>query len=162
MADDSLERELEQRVEALGFEFVDLEQLGAKNRPILRLRIDRPGSEPGRGVTLEDCTAVSRALEPFLDEHQDVAERYVLEVSSPGVERPLVKASDYRRFTGKQIRIKTHHPIGTHGKRVEGTLVGLDEDPKHVVKLQQKNGETLEIPMTEISKANLVYRWEDR
>ena len=92
-----LERELETRIEALGYELVDLETAGSKTRPLLRLRIDRPGSEPGKGVTVDDCTRVSRALQQYLDEQQDLGDRYVLEVSSPGIERPLVIGTSYER-----------------------------------------------------------------
>jgi ribosome maturation factor RimP len=90
---DELEREIEQRVEALGYEFVELERAGSKARPILRLRVDVPGSsgEPGAGVSVDDCTRISRALEEYLEDASAVPERYVLEVSSPGVERPLLR-----------------------------------------------------------------------
>jgi ribosome maturation factor RimP len=82
MNDGKLAGELEQRLEALGYEMVELEQVGQKRRPILRLKIDRPDSTPGAGVTVEDCRIVSRALESYLDERPGMAEAYVLEVSS--------------------------------------------------------------------------------
>jgi ribosome maturation factor RimP len=91
---DEIERELEGRVEGLGYELVELRWGGSGRRPLLKLRIDRPDSAPGRGVTVEECASVSRALEPWLDGHEELSERYVLEVSSPGVERPLVRARD--------------------------------------------------------------------
>src|SRR6185436_8141837 len=71
MEREALERELGARVEALGYEVVELETAGSNTRPLLRLRIDRPGSEPGNGVTVDDCTRVSRALQQYLDEQQD-------------------------------------------------------------------------------------------
>ena len=84
---------------------------GSKSRPILRIRVDVPGSEPGAGVSVDDCARVSRAVEEYLDEASDVAERYVLEVSSPGVERPLVRAADFSRFAGQEIRSRSSHAI---------------------------------------------------
>ena len=154
--DEALGRAIETRVEALGFELVELEQAGSKTRPILRLRIDVEESTPGHGVSLDDCARVSRAVEGFLDEQPDVAERYVLEVSSPGVERPLVKARDYERFAGKEVAIKTSHPVGDFGKRVEGVLRGINDDRVQL----EVDGRTVEIPRDDIKKAHLVYRWD--
>jgi ribosome maturation factor RimP len=155
MADEGLEREIESRIDGLGFELVELERVGSKARPILRIRIDRPNSDAG--VTLDDCSHVSRELEHYLDENPNLGERYVLEVSSPGVERPLVKPSDYQRFAGKEIAIKTSEAIGDLGKRVEGVLRGIDE--RGVVELDVK-GRTIEIERGNIKKAHLVYRWD--
>ena len=157
--DEALEREIESRVGALGFERVELESVGSKTRPILRLRIDHETAESGRGVTLDDCARVSRAVEGFLDERDDVGERYVLEVSSPGVERPLVKVRDFERFAGKEVAIRTSHPVGDHGKRVEGVLRGISDADR--VQLEV-SGRTVEIPREDIKKAHLVYRWDER
>jgi ribosome maturation factor RimP len=157
MVDEGLEREIESRIAGLGYELVELEQVGSKARPILRIRIDRPDSDAG--VTLDDCSRVSRELETYLDESPELSERYVLEVSSPGVERPLVKPRDYQRFTGKEIAIKTSEAIGDLGKRVEGVLRGIDE--KGVVELDVK-GRTVEVPRDQIRKAHLVFRWDEK
>jgi ribosome maturation factor RimP len=156
MADEGLEREIEARIDGLGFELVELETVGSKARPILRIRIDRPNSEAG--VTLDDCSRVSRELESYLDESPQVGERYVLEVSSPGIERPLVRPRDYQRFAGKEVAIKTSEAIGDLGKRVEGVLRGIDE--RDVVELDV-NGRTIEIERGNIKKAHLVYRWDE-
>src|SRR5438105_14841309 len=125
--DDRLEHDLEARVEALGYEFVELERAGSKARPILRVRIDLPDSKPGHGVSVDDCTKVSRALEVFLEEQGTVPEHYVLEVSSPGIERPLVRRRDYERFRGQPVALKATTPVGERGKRVEGELLGVEE-----------------------------------
>ena len=156
MADEALEQQIESRIDALGYELVELERAGGKARPILRLRIDRPGSE--QGVTLDDCSRVSRELETFLDENPDLGERYVLEVSSPGVERPLVKPKDYERFAGKEVSIKTKEAIGDLGKRVEGVLRGIND--RDVVQLEV-GGQTIEVERANIKKAHLVFRWAD-
>lgn len=160
--DETLEREVETRVEALGYEFVELERAGSKARPILRVRIDVPGSEPGKGVSVDDCTRVSRALEPYLDEAPDLSENYVLEVSSPGIERPLVRPRDYARFAGQVVAVKTSAPIGEKKqKRFEGELLGIvEEGGPERVRLRLESGDVLEIPRAQIARAHLVFRWE--
>jgi ribosome maturation factor RimP len=157
MADESLDREIEARVEALGYELVELERSGSKTRPILRLRIDKPADAVEAAVTVEDCTRVSRDVEAFLDAREEIGERYVLEVSSPGLERPLVKRRDFERFAGKEITVKTSHAVGDLGKRVEGVLKGIADDDR--IQLEIK-GATVAIPRDDIKKANLVFRWD--
>ncbi|HEX5726122.1 MAG TPA: ribosome maturation factor RimP [Longimicrobiaceae bacterium] len=159
MAEPSLERELERRVEALGFELVTLEQAGSRARPILRVYLDRPDSVPGRpGVSLEDCTAVSRALEPWLDAREDLSERYVLEVSSPGVERPLVRPRDWERFAGQEVALRGKEPLAGRAKRLEGVLLGPRGEGR--VALRLADGEEVEVPLAQVERANLVYRWD--
>lgn len=161
--DERLEQELETRVGALGYEFVELERAGSKARPILRVRIDVPGgSEPGRGVSVDDCTKVSRALEAYLDERPDLSENYTLEVSSPGIERPLVRPRDYERFAGQEIAVKTSAPQGEKKqKRFEGELLGVVGGAgAERIRLRLKDGDVLEIPRAQIARAHLVFRWE--
>jgi ribosome maturation factor RimP len=162
MTDETLERELESRVEALGYEFVELERAGSRNRPILRVRIDVPGGSPGHGVSVSDCTRVSRALEAYLDAEADLPDRYVLEVSSPGIERPLVRRRDFERFAGKEIAVKVNEPVGDgNRKRFEGELLGVagDQD-RELVRLRLESGEVLEIPRARIARAHLIFRWD--
>ncbi|MGQ0562974.1 MAG: ribosome maturation factor RimP [Gemmatimonadota bacterium] len=157
MADDALEREIEAHVAALGYELVELEQAGSKARPILRLRIDREESAPDQAVTLDDCTRVSRSVEAFLDAREDLGERYVLEVSSPGVERPLVKRRDFERFAGQEVALKTAHPVGELGKRVQGVLRGVS--PADEIEIAIGN-EIVRVPRDDVKKAHLVFRWD--
>ncbi len=163
MQKENLAAELEKRVEQLGFELVELDQAGTPQRPLLRLRIDRPDSAPGSAVTLEDCTTVSRALESYLDDHPQVAERYVLEVSSPGVERPLVRPRDFERFQGKDVVLKGKAPLAGRGRKLAGVLLGLvgaeGEEGGERVRVRLAGGEEVEVPRSEISRAHLVYRW---
>lgn len=162
MKDESLAREVEQRVAEMGFEMVELEQAGHAARPILRLYVDRPDSKPGEpAVSLDDCTAISRALEPWLDQREGLSDRYVLEVSSPGVERPLVRPRDWERFAGSEVALKGRQVLADRAKRLEGTLLGLrgDEGARRVA-LRLGDGEEVEIPLAEIDRGNLVYRWE--
>jgi len=152
---------IERQVESMGLEMVELEQAGNAARPILRLYIDRPDSVPGdgqSGVSLEDCAGVSRALEPMLDAREDLSDRYVLEVSSPGVERPLTRPRDYTRFAGREVALKGKAALAGRAKRLQGTLVGLRDGERAVLRLE--GGEEVEIPLSEIDRANLVFRWE--
>lgn len=151
--DPGIVRELERRTEDMGFEFVDLETGGTRVRPVLRLRIDRPDSEPGRGVTLDECTFVSRALQAYLDELPEIPETYVLEVSSPGIERPLVRPRDYARFAGRDVRVRTGN------QRLEGVLLGLKEGEGESIRLRLPDGSEPEIPLSEVRGANLIHRW---
>lgn len=160
---EQLDREIEARVEALGYEFVELERAGSKGRPILRLRVDVPGSAPGAGVSVEDCRKVSRAVEAYLDESPDVAERYVLEVSSPGVERPLVRTADFERFAGQEVAVKTTTKMANGSKRFQGELLGLVEtDGEQHISLRMADGTVMDIPRANVARANLVFRWGDR
>ena len=165
MASDSIDRELESRIEELGFELVELERAGAKSRPILRVRIDRPDSEPGRGVTVEDCTRVSRALEAYLDEGVVAGGRYTLEVSSPGVERPLVRERDFERFRGQRVAVKGFAPLRGKEKRLEGELRGLETGSVDgagrggSIRLRLDDGEEAVIAREDVARAHLVFRW---
>lgn len=156
-----IERELETRVEAQGFELVDVRWGGSSRRPSLRVRIDRPGSVRGEGVTVGDCATVSRALEPWLDAREDLPERYVLEVSSPGVDRPLTRDRDYERFRGERVAVKGHDVLAGRARRLEGELLGLEErDGDAAVRLRLPDGDEVSIPRTEIAGANLVFTWK--
>jgi len=153
--------ELDARVEELGFELVEIEWAGSDRRPILRLRVDRPGeSALDSGVSLDDCVTVSRGLEPWLDELESVPEKYVLEVSSPGVDRPLVRAHDFDRFAGQWVAVKGRDVLAGKARRLEGELLGLVRDgDREIVRLRNNSGE-YDVPRDEIVRANVVYRWE--
>lgn len=162
MAKPSLEQALQERTEALGFELVELERAGNRARPVLRVRVDRPDSEPGDGVSLEDCTRISRALEAYLDELETLPSNYVLEVSSPGVERPLVRRRDFERFAGQEVALKGYAPLAGRGRRLEGELLGLvDTTNGEAVRLRLADGEDIEVPRESIARAHLVFRWND-
>lgn len=154
-------RELEDRVEALGYELVDFRWGGSGSRPLLRVRIDRPGADVGEGVTVDDCAKVSRALEPWLDGREDLPERYVLEVSSPGVDRPLLRDRDYERFRGEQVAVKGHDVLAGRARRLEGELLGLEgEGEAAAVRLRLPDGDEVSIPREQIAGANLVFTWK--
>ena len=151
---------VERQVEALGYEVVELERAGSSRRPVFRLRIDRPDGAAESGVTHEDCRRVSRALEEVLDQRPDVAPGYVLEVSSPGVERPLVRPADFRRFAGKRVALQGGAPLAGRARRLEGELLGLAGEPgEERVRLRLPDGEEVEVPRAEVSRAHLVFQW---
>ena len=155
--------EVEALLGRLGFELVEVGWVGSPRRPILRIRMDLLDSVPGKGgVSVDQCAEVSRELEPWLDAHPEVPDRYVLEVSSPGVERPLTKPADWERFKGNPVVVKGRDFPGGMGNRLQGDLLGLEEDVggATLVALLLESGDRVLIPLDRIQKAHLVYRWE--
>ena len=149
---DALERVVEAELDALGFELFELRKGGSKNRPVLGVRIDRRDFQ---AVTVDDCTRVSRALEARLEGSELVGDRYVLEVSSPGVERPLRHAGDWRRFVGEKASVVS----GALGGRAEVEILGVDgEAGAEVVAVRTPRGD-LRIPLAEVKEARLAFHW---
>lgn len=157
-----IDAEIEAKVGDLGYELVEIRWGGSGRRPMLKLRIDRPDSPAGEGVSVDDCAVVSRALEPFLDERDDLSERYVLEVSSPGVDRPLVQDRDFERFRGEWVAVNGKEVLVGRSTRLEGELLGLDEagTDRESVRLKLPDGEEVRVPRSEIRKAHLVFKWK--
>jgi ribosome maturation factor RimP len=154
---DELERVVLTEVEALGFELVELRRRGSRSRPVLDLRLER---KDGTGVTVDDCARASRAIEARLDESRIVGDRYVLEVSSPGIERPLRRPSDWQRFTGKSA-VVTAPPLPT-GK-AEVVILGLEgESGAEVVWVRDAKGVEYRLPLREVSQARLAFHWKER
>ncbi len=160
--EETLERVAEAVVERLGFELVELDQAGHPGRPLLRLRIDRPDAQPGLGVTVEDCARVSRELEAVLDGRDDVPSSYILEVSSPGVERPLRKRRDFERFVGHEVALRGHEPLASGSRRLEGVLLGVeDTEDGDQLRLRLANQTEVEVPRSAVASAKLIYRWQE-
>ncbi len=155
-----VERKTEAQIAALGFELVSLEWAGSRNRPIMRIRMDRTDSGLESTVTVDDCAQVSRALEAWLDEDEEVPERYVLEVSSPGVERPLVRPRDWERFAGRPVVVKGHRVLAERSTRLEAELLGLDPGPEPTARLRLGDGTEVGVPLTEIEGAHLLFDWK--
>jgi ribosome maturation factor RimP len=150
MSADALLVPIRDHITGLGFELVDLRRTGTPQRPILQVRVDRPDSRPGQGVTADDCAVISRSLERFLESRAMVGPRYVLEVSSPGFERPLRWPEHWRRFIGRHARVRAESLPGRH--RVE-ILAVPDED--HVV-LRREDGSEVTLALDLIRDATLV------
>ena len=153
MSVDALLQPIRDHLDTLGFELVDLRRTGTIQRPILQLRVDRPDSRPGQGVTADDCAGISRSLERFLESRALVGPRYVLEVSSPGLERPLRWPEHWRRFVGHRARVRS--PV-LGGRRVV-EIVAVPDD-EHVTLRLEQGGETT-LPLDEISEATLLVDW---
>ena len=133
-------------VEHAGMELVHLEMKREPGGWFLRLFIDREG-----GVTLDDCSGVSRQLSAQLDVEDPIPHHYTLEVSSPGLNRPLYSERDYQRFAGRQIRLSTYGPVD--GRRnFAGRLAGLVEG---MVRLVLEDGREVAIPKDQVAKARL-------
>jgi ribosome maturation factor RimP len=144
--DDRLVTELEAIAESVGCELVRVEFKGG----VLRLVLDR---EPS-GVSHEDCANVSRQASALLDVVDFGPARYTLEVSSPGLDRPLWRPEDYGRFTGRLARI-TIQPPGERKKTVIGRLAGFDPAGGGRVTVSGEKGETQVIPLQQVLKARL-------
>jgi len=153
MSADALLAPIRDHLAGLGFELVDLRQTGTLQRPILQVRVDRPDSRPGQGVTADDCAGISRSLERFLESRAMVGPRYVLEVSSPGLERPLRWPEHWRRFVGEQARVRSRLLGGRRTVRI----VALPDD-EHVT-LRGDDGTEITLPLDGIAEATLVVNW---
>lgn len=140
---------------SLGIELVDIEYKREGRAMVLRLFIDRE-----EGITLDDCSTVSRELSEILEVEDFIGGHYTLEVSSPGLNRPLKKAADYQRYRGRLVRIKTFELLpddaGNPRKTFLGELLGLEEG---VVRLKLTEGQTAGIPLDKIAKANLEFEF---
>ena len=109
-------------VEKYGFELVDVEYVKEGGSFYLRAYIDKPG-----GITVDDCETVSREFSDKLDEADFIEEAYIMEVSSPGLGRPLKKEKDFKRNIGKEVEIRTYRPIDRE-KEFYGVLKAYDEN----------------------------------
>jgi ribosome maturation factor RimP len=137
-----------------GLELVDVELAGARGRTTLRLYIDRDG-----GVSLDDCTSVSRAVSAALDVEDPIQGAYDLEVSSPGLDRPLRTPEHFTRYAGEQVRVKAYGPIPEleNRKTFAGTLSGF-EDGRAVIDV---DGKVFRVPLEQIAKAHVEPRLDD-
>ena len=136
--------------EARGCTIAAVEAVGSvTGRRVLRISIDKVG-----GASVEDCTRVSRSLSPALDVEDLIDTAYDLEVSTPGMDRPIQRAEDYVRFTGCDVRIKTWGMDGR--RRLKARILGCQDD---VVQLATDGG-TRDLPLEDIERANLVLTFE--
>jgi ribosome maturation factor RimP len=138
---------------SLGMELVEIEYKREGRSQVLRLYIDKPG-----GLNLDDCGDVSRELSAILDVEDVIPDHYTLEVSSPGLNRPLTKEADYLRYVGRLVKIRTRlltpDDKGNMRKTFLGELLGYDDG---TVRLRLKEGQTASLPLSGIAKANLEF-----
>ena len=151
----SLEDVIASEVDALGYELVELRRGGSKRTPVLDVRVDR---RDGTAVTVDDCARASRAIEARLDADPAIAgDRYVLEVSSPGIERPLKTAAHWRRFVGKDASVSAD----AVGGRANVTIVGVEGEPgSELAVVRDARGAEHRIPLAEVREARLVFHWK--
>jgi ribosome maturation factor RimP len=146
MTGEELTKLLEPTVERLGYELADLELRLAGRDSVIRVFIDKP-----EGVGLEDCEAVSRQVSALLDVEDPVPGHYVLEVSSPGLDRKLTKPAHYQRYVGDDIRVQLRFPI--EGRRkFRGKLLSANEESIEI----DVDGQSHELPLATIETARLV------
>ena len=142
----------EQVIESQGYELVEFELKGGGKHSVLRVFIDKPS-----GITHQDCELVSEQLGTVLDVEDLIPFSYTLEVSSPGLDRKLVKESDYTRFEGKLAKIQTRVPLQSQ-KTFRGRLRGLQGDN---VLLELPKGNLMEIPLDVIQESRLEFDWAE-
>ena len=143
----NLRQILEPAVAAVGCELVGVEYHPAGKQSLLRIYIDRPD-----GVTVKDCEAVSHQVSGVLDVEDPIPGQYTLEVSSPGLDRPLFRLADFERFAGRQARLKLEQDV--EGRRnFRGTLQGVRDGQ---VVLETDDGLELLVSVDEIEQARLV------
>ena len=138
---------IQAQVEEDGYELLQVELRSEGGAPILRIYIDKP-----EGITIDDCAVTSRKIAVLLDVEDPVKGKFTLEVSSPGIERPLFKEEDYVRFQGKEIRLSTYNKIANR-RSFQGVIESFDNGVLGLMCDRQ----LVSIAYDEIKKANLVY-----
>ena len=149
MLTESLEETFRSQLDALGLELADLRIGGTAQRPLVQVRIEWPPSDPPRPVTVADCARASRALEAWLDQGGPMGSRYLLEVSSPGLERPLKWHRHWVRFVGRTITARLEG-MG----RVRARIVAVPD--LATVVLQPEGGAERTVPLTAVRDARLA------
>ena len=145
----TITRMIEPEVKSLGYDLVRVMMIGGASDPTLQVMAERPDT---RQLDLADCEKLSRSLSDLLDRDDPIEGSYRLEVSSPGIDRPLTRAADYSDWAGHEARITLAAPRDGR-KQFTGKLEGLDRDQ---VKLTDKEGRAHALPLSQISSAKLV------
>ncbi|MBK5273482.1 MAG: ribosome maturation factor RimP [Desulfuromonadales bacterium] len=142
-------------LDSMQIELIDIEFVRIGKDFVLRLFIDKEG-----GVTLDDCATVSHELSAILDVEEVISDHYTMEVSSPGLDRPLKKLQDYERYSGRLVKIRTYDQLlddsGNKRKTFLGTLDGLVDG---CIRITLKEGQTATIPLDRVAKANLEFEF---
>lgn len=137
---------LEPVVSGLGYELVGIEYLPQGRRSVVRIFIDQE-----EGISLGDCEKVSRQVSAVMDVEDPIKGEYTLEVSSPGLDRPLFTSEHYKRFIGEKVNIRVRSPLDGKRKFIGVIIDATEQDVKLSV-----DGQTIDLPLDEIEKANLV------
>lgn len=145
---ETLNELIEPICEQMGYDLVRLQLQGGNSRKVLQIMAER---KDRRAMTVDDCADLSRAISPVLDEQDPIEDNYTLEVSSPGIDRPLIKLDDFDRFKGFEAKIEC--PVLLNGrKRFSGRLRGIDGSDVVLT----FDGADIRIPFDQIAKAKLV------
>lgn len=139
---------IEPDAEALGFDIVRLRVMGG-NRPILQVMAEKAGGAP---TDVEDCATLSRALSPLLDVHDAISSAYVLEVSTPGIDRPLTRKGDFARWKGHLAKVELARPI--EGRRRFQGVITAEDDTGVTIELDDET--ELTAGLQEMTKASLI------
>jgi ribosome maturation factor RimP len=134
-------------IEAAGYRLVRLRLIGGKTKT-LQIMAERPDGN----MDVEDCARLSRALSDFLDREDPIEGEYVLEVSSPGIDRPLTRLTDFSRWSGHEAKLELNAPDATGRKRFKGMLLGLDGNDVVI----DVEGQRLKFPFRSVAEAKLV------
>ena len=155
----TLQEIVTKELEPLELELFELHSRGTKSRPVLDVRIER---RDGAKITVDDCARASRAIEARLDAEHTVGDRYVLEVSSPGVERPLRNARDWSKFVGRDAVVTADATASSPElSSKEVRIAGIEGDAgAEIAVLEDAAGETQRIPLAAIKKARLAFNWK--
>jgi ribosome maturation factor RimP len=145
-----LQRIIEPEVQHLGYELVRLAMIGGSSDPTLQVMAERPDT---RQLDLSDCERISRRLSDMLDLCDPIDGSYRLEVSSPGIDRPLTRLKDFSDWAGHEARITLAEPLEGDRRQYSGTLQGIEDE---TVKLVDKSGEAHALAFSAIASAKLV------
>lgn len=133
-------------VEDLGYEFWGCEYLSQGKHSLLRIYIDKEN-----GINVDDCERVSKQISAFLDVEDPIPGNYSLEISSPGIPRPLFYKEQYKRYLGQDVQVKLFKPVNG-SRKLSGTILDVSED----VLILQMGEEKIEVPFSHVVKANLI------
>ncbi len=149
MGADSLLEAVRRHVANLGFELIEFRKSGPLECPSIQVRIDRPDGRPGHGVTADDCARASRILEAYFESAGGVGPRYFLQVSSPGLERPVRFPEHWRRYAGRVVRV-TARSLAGHPRAV---ILGVPDDAH--VRLRLPDGTERTVAIDDVKEALL-------
>ncbi|MBL4712315.1 MAG: ribosome maturation factor RimP [Gammaproteobacteria bacterium] len=138
-------------ISGMGFELIEIEHFPNPKHGVLRLFIDKPVGAEVEGVVIEDCSAVSRQISALIDVEDPINGKFNLEVSSPGLDRPLRRLQDFQRFTGSLVKLKTVMPMDGQ-RNFKGRLLKASEDALVI----ETDDEEISLPMSAIDKARIV------
>lgn len=143
-----LQGQIKTLVESMGYEFVGCEMQSQGRQTLFRIYADKIG-----GITAGDCSRISHQMSAMMDVEDPVPGRYILEVSSPGIDRPLFELDHYRRFIGERVKVKLVVPVGQR-RQYTGLLKSVEGEAVHL--LVDGSEQEVELPFSNIEKGNLI------